>query len=356
MRILITFIILIMTTKSSFAHHSRTYFILDQQIEVKGTITQVKWRNPHVRYVLQSKNAEGVTETWSMDGQTPGGYEQEGWFRESIKVGDEVTFVVYPNSKNAQRSAKKQSGLLNKALLADGTQVPIASEEALAAEAAGEVESEFGGSGSTDFSGNWSYSLILDEIKLLGSEPPKHWPLTAKGRAQAEAFDLDADPIFQCIEAGAPRMINYLYDRKWIRHADRIEIISEATPVEQNRTIWLDGRNMPKDHVPDSIGFSTGTFNDDGSLTVETSGFSAVRWGLESGIDSSNKKTLTERYTLANGSFTGGQRMIFSIVVQDPEYLTKPVTVHGVYDLSDDREYAPFTCDPESASAHLEFN
>jgi hypothetical protein len=63
-----------------------------------------------------------------------------------------------------------------------------------------------------------------------------------------------------------------------------------------------------------------------------------------------------ERYRLTNGSFTGGMRMIFSVTVTDPVYLRRPVTVYGVYDLTDDREYAEFKCDPESASAHLEFN
>jgi Family of unknown function (DUF6152) len=355
MRTLLVSALFILSTSQALAHHSRTYFDLDRQISVKGTITQVKWRNPHVRYVLQSVNEKGVTETWSMDGQTPGGYEQEGWYKTSVKVGDVVTLVVYPNSKNPQRGPDKQSGLLNEAILADGSTLPPKTEEELAAQAE-EPQAEFGRSGSRDFSGNWSYTLILDEIKLLGSQPPQNWPLTEKGQALAASFDIDSDPIFQCVEAGAPRIINYLYDRRWERYEDRIEIISEATPVDQNRTIWLDGRSKPVDFQPSAIGFSTGHIEDDGSLTVRTDGFSAVRWGLETGIDSSEQKTLVERYILANGSYTGGMRMIFSFTVTDPVYLLRPVTVHGVYDLTDTREYAEFKCDPESASAHLEFN
>ncbi len=357
MRIILTFLCIALMASTAVAHHSRTYFQLDRQVEVKGKITKVKWRNPHVRYVVESVNNRGASETWSMDGQTPGNYEQYGWFESSLKIGDVVTFVVYPNSKNGERPANKQSGLLNKVIKSDGTELPKkAEEERASGEESAEPESEFGRSGSKDFSGNWSYTLILDEIKLLGSEPPQNWPLTSKGQKLVEAFDIDSDPIFECIEAGAPRMINYLYDRKWTRYDDRIEIISEATPSEQNRTIWLDGRDKPIAYKENSVGFSTGVFEEDGSLLVTTDGFAAVRWGLETGIDSSTEKTLIERYTLANGSFTGGMRMIFSFTVTDPVYLTEPVKVYGVYDLTDDRKYAEFKCDPESASAHLEFN
>ncbi|MBT6026673.1 MAG: hypothetical protein HOG96_01270 [Porticoccaceae bacterium] len=355
MRILIASALIFLVSASALAHHSRTYFELDHQIEVKGTVMQVKWRNPHVRYVLERVNEQGVTETWSMDGQTPGGYEQEGWFESSLVVGDVVTFRVYPNSKNTQRSPNKQSGLLNAATRSDGSTLPPKSEGELAAGTESPTE-EFGRSGSKDFSGNWSYTLILDEIKLLGSEPPQAWPLTERGQAQVDNFNIDTDPIFECIEAGAPRMINYLYDRKWIRFEDRIEIISEATPSDQNRVIWLDGRARSADFKMSATGFSTGHFDQDGALVVRTDGFSAVRWGLETGIDSSEQKTLVERYRLTNGSFTGGMRMIFSVTVTDPVYLRRPVTVYGVYDLTDDREYAEFKCDPESASAHLEFN
>ena len=361
MRFILATTFVLLVSISAYSHHSRTYFQLDVEARVTGTVTQVKWRNPHVRYVLTRVNKQGQMETWSLDGQTPGGYEREGWNEDSIKVGDHVTFIVNPNNKNNLRPPNKQSGLLDSAIKADGTHVPPKSAEGRAVtEVEVKVEEDptnsFGFSGSTDFSGNWKYYLILDEIKLLGSEAPKHWPLTEKGEAQAYAFDLDDDPNFQCVESGAPRILSYVYDRRWDRYEDRIVISTEATPDDQNRVIWLDGRKIPEDYTPTAIGFSTGRFEEDGSLAVETTGFPSVRWGLESGIDSSEHKRLVERYTLVNGFHTGGTRMIFSVRIEDKEYLTRPVTVHGVYDLAPSREFAKFECDPESASAHLEFN
>lgn len=337
-------------------HHSRTYFDLQSELTIQGRVTQVKWRNPHIRYVLERERPNGVKEVWTLEGQTPGGYEQQDWNRDSIKIGDEVSFLVHPNSKNGERPPAKQSGLLNFAVLADGSRLPAEAENEEKADESQPPEAETVFAGSTDFSGNWEYFLVLDEIKLLGSTPPRDWPLTAKGRSQVDNFDINEDPIFDCQEPGLPRMITYLYDRRWERFADRIEIIPEGMPESQVRTIWLDGRAPPADFTPSPVGFSSGRLLDDGSLVVETSGFPAVRWGLETGLDSSAQKRVVEHYALTNGSYTGSRRMAFTVTVEDPVYLSEPVVIKGVYDLVAPREFAPFTCDPEAARAHLEFN
>ena len=129
MRFILATTFVLLVSISAYSHHSRTYFQLDVEARVTGTVTQVKWRNPHVRYVLTRVNKEGQMETWSLDGQTPGGYEQEGWNEDSIKVGDHVTFIVNPNNKNNLRPPNKQSGLLDSAIKADGTHVPPKSAE-----------------------------------------------------------------------------------------------------------------------------------------------------------------------------------------------------------------------------------
>ena len=65
MRFILATTFVLLVSISAYSHHSRTYFQLDVEARVTGTVTQVKWRNPHVRYVLTRVNKQGQMETWS---------------------------------------------------------------------------------------------------------------------------------------------------------------------------------------------------------------------------------------------------------------------------------------------------
>ena len=358
-------LILLLPLTTVQAHHSRTAFDLDTEISVKGTVMAMRWRNPHVRYVLEVVNEKGVNETWAFDGSAIVDLVKNGWMEDTIKVGDEVTFKVFPNRKNAQRRPEKKSGLYNRVILADGTSLPpVGGAETPAPVTAGEsgdtskektnVFGEYGVTTSKDFSGTWEYYLTLDEILVLGMGLTHPWPLSQKGQENYAAYDSKDDPAFTCQEYGAPQIIFDVYARNWTRHEDRIVVKTEGKETEQ-RVIWLDGRNKPADYRPNPVGFSSGRFDEFGSLIVETTGFPATRWGIDYGLDSSTQKKLTERYTLTNGRKLGGTRMFVEALVEDPVYLARPFSIHGVYNLTDKREFPTANCDPETASAHLEY-
>lgn len=72
-------------------HHSFTAeFVADKTARMKGTITQVWFRNPHVRYLMVVKNEDGEEETWDARGSPVVWLARKGWKKDTIKVGDEV--------------------------------------------------------------------------------------------------------------------------------------------------------------------------------------------------------------------------------------------------------------------------
>ena len=363
---LVPLLLLLLPMASVRAHHSRTAYDLEVEIPVQGMVTNVRWRNPHVRYALEVVNAKGIVESWSFDGSAIVDLEKKGWFKDTVKVGDKITLMVFPNKKNVSRPPEKQSGLYNRVILASGKSIPPIednSQQAKAADENGEggnqrqksnVFGEYGVTTSIDFGGTWEYYLTLDEILVLGQGLTHPWPLSRKGRENYEGYDPKDDPAFTCTEYGAPQIIFDVYARNWTRHHNRIEIRTEGKDTEA-RTIWLDGRGKPEGYQPNPVGFSTGKFDQFGTLIVETSGFPATRWGIDYGLDSSTQKHLTEHYTLTNGRKKGGTRMFVQVLVEDPVYLEKPFSIHGVYNLTDPREFPAANCDPETASAHLEY-
>jgi hypothetical protein len=202
-------------------------------------------------------------------------------------------------------------------------------------------------SGSNDFSGTWRHIVPVRVATIESFRAPTEWPLTPRGRAQAESFDINADPVLDCVPLGVPRLILATYSHRFTRLPDRILIEKERT--RQIRTIYLDGRAAPATFEANELGFSSGRIDPDGTLEVRTEGFSPARWGNSRGLDSSTEKRIDERYRLSDD----GLSMAVEYTITDPVYLTEPVTVTGVYTKSADFEFVDETCDANTARRHL---
>jgi hypothetical protein len=324
------------------AHHSRAPFDLDKKIELDATITEVAWRSPHVYYEATVRNAAGVDETWTFEGHSIPGFLRLGWQRDTIEVGDRVAIVAHPNRAGATTFA-----MLYSVTRADGNtyyayQIPQG-QTVPGLQAAAPVAP------STDFSGTWRHMIPVLEAAIGSFRPPTEWPLTPKGRAQVDAWNLNDDPELDCVPLGVPRLILATYSHRWRREAGNIVIVKERS--NQTRVIHLDGAPRPPDYVPNELGYSVGRFEADGTLVIETDGFAPTRWGNSRGLDSSAVKRVVERYELA----ADGLRMSVSYTIEDPEFLTEPVTVTGEYQKGADYEFVAETCDPATARKHLQF-
>ena len=78
------------------AHHSFTAeFVADKTATLSGTISQVWFRNPHVRYLIVIENEDGEDETWDARGSPVVWLARKGWTQDTIKVGDQVEMYGY---------------------------------------------------------------------------------------------------------------------------------------------------------------------------------------------------------------------------------------------------------------------
>ncbi len=330
------------------AHHSRAAFELDKLVEMKAVITEVRWTNPHVFLSGKVRTAEGRMQDWVFEGHSISGMVRNGWSKETIKAGDQLTLNV-----NKHRNPAKFFALMDNIVLADskklyavGVQPPNANAAAAKFDA------------STDFSGNWRYRFpgtpaqVRQRVLLGAQGPSAEGPYTDKTRAQIKAYRETDNPTYRCLPISLPSLLMTVYEYKWVRHADRIEIIKEQYQ-QADRTIWLNGKSRPANYKPSHLGFSVGRFEADGTLVVETSGFSPQPWGNGSGIDSSAQKKVTERYRLIDG----GLGLELSYSVEDPVHFTKPNTAQGTFMKAANATFAPQPrCDVKAARQHMVFD
>ena len=74
------------------AHHSfAAAFDRSKPVSLKGTVTKVEWMNPHIWVYLDVKDEKGNLSRWQCEGGPPNTLTRNGWTRDALKVGDEVS-------------------------------------------------------------------------------------------------------------------------------------------------------------------------------------------------------------------------------------------------------------------------
>jgi uncharacterized protein DUF6152 len=101
-----------------YAHHGRgATYDMKKRVTLKGTVARVDWRNPHVVIWMDVKDTEGKVVTWGFENAGVSQLAQEGYNRNTLKVGQEITTIVNPAANGAP------TGIVVKVILADGKEI-----------------------------------------------------------------------------------------------------------------------------------------------------------------------------------------------------------------------------------------
>ncbi len=76
------------------AHHSQPGFNPnDKPVELKGTVAEYRWRNPHVLFFFDVKDENGKAVRWVGEFASIASSLARGITKDTFKPGDEVTVV-----------------------------------------------------------------------------------------------------------------------------------------------------------------------------------------------------------------------------------------------------------------------
>ncbi|WP_428096221.1 DUF6152 family protein [Candidatus Rariloculus sp.] len=78
------------------SHHSHAMFASDREVTVTGTVSGVRYANPHVYLRLAVADENGATSTWTVEMSTIGNMSNRGISANSFQEGYEVTITMNP--------------------------------------------------------------------------------------------------------------------------------------------------------------------------------------------------------------------------------------------------------------------
>jgi hypothetical protein len=108
-------IFLFLVSVPVFAHHGAASYDTSKMTTLKGTVTNIQWMNPHATIDIDVNDTTGKSEKYTVESVSPLGLSRNGWTKDSLKPGDQITVtgnlskngthilrlkkIVFPNGK-----------------------------------------------------------------------------------------------------------------------------------------------------------------------------------------------------------------------------------------------------------------
>ncbi len=99
---------LLLQAGAPVAHHSfSSEYDGEKTFKISGVVTKVEWTNPHVRFYVDVKDADGTVTMWNLELASPSALLRNGWSSRTLKAGETVTVEGYPGKAVPARGAAR---------------------------------------------------------------------------------------------------------------------------------------------------------------------------------------------------------------------------------------------------------
>ena len=199
----------------------------------------------------------------------------------------------------------------------------------------------WGGSGGTPTPADYAVDLVQDIRDETIFKP------AAEALFQSRLSDMGRDsPHLYCLSAGPTRGLTGMY--RIIQSPTIVALLFNSEIGDDYRQIFLDGRELHRDPNPTWHGYSVGHWDGD-TLVVETAGFNDRSWLDFVGHPHSESLHVTERFRRIDFG-----HMQLQVTFEDPETMTRPLTVQGAKNYLPDTDMLEGVCENNERDApHL---
>jgi hypothetical protein len=324
-----------------FAHHSDAALDMNSLVTMTGAVTEYSLQNPHAYFSVVTLDDEGHEVEWTVQMASRLTLARLGWTPESLTVGEEVTVELHPARDG------KSYGLMASVKRADGSALANVGSNGPSRNSAATVVAR-----ATSIEGKW----IVDRDSLGDDYPDgldqlmrRDLVLTEQGKAAEAAFRVEDDPLLRCVGRPTPGDIVYtdLYPLQIVINGDDTMTIRSQF-FDEHRTVYMDGRPHPPASERFHEGHSIGHWEGE-TLVVDTTNFADHRSPYQNGVPSGARKHVVQRFQLTDG----GTRLTVEFTLEDPEFITRPMTHRRKLIYAPQADMSPFNCDLESTRRYI---
>jgi len=200
--------------------------------------------------------------------------------------------------------------------------------------------------GKPDVSGVWRGAGPLYRFNIAQNLKPEDIQPWAEQLFLERVRDSRKEsPLARCLPVSIP-FHNFFNLTRIVQTPSMLVILYES-PNSPHRTVFMDGRDLPKDPNPTWLGYSIGKWDGD-TLVITTAGFNDRGWLDSSGHPQTESLRLTER--LHRRDFG---HMDFEMTIDDPKVFTKPFTIKTQRLLAADTDIFEDVCENERDQTHM---
>lgn len=323
-RIIYLTVALLLCPNTADAHHSFAEFDQTVTEEYEGEITEIFWRNPHVRLSIRTEDESGNEVIWRMEAQDLNTLGRIGVARDSLEVGQHVRFAGWPSSRQANYMA------LTHLLMDDNSEIVMRKSmdprwSTTAVAGGGDITNDPKITADNDAKGLFRVWSFLRNTRAGFTTNP---PLTESARLALEAFDpVTDDPVLNCVMPGMPEAITFIgpHPVEFIDQGDQITLRIESDDVV--RVIHMSDQNNADSQSLSPLGYSVGHWENDNTLVVTTT---KVNWpytklnGLVA-VPQTSQSEFVERFTISSDQ----QQLSYTFSISDPTVFTETVTAEN---------------------------
>jgi len=112
--------VLSISAEPLLAHHGRgNTYETDRMHEIHGIVKEVRWRNPHIAFLVDVTGDDGEVTTWTLEHSNVSTLARLGYGRATLRAGMEIDVVMNPGTMD------RPIGLNRGVTLEDGTQIVL---------------------------------------------------------------------------------------------------------------------------------------------------------------------------------------------------------------------------------------
>lgn len=194
--------------------------------------------------------------------------------------------------------------------------------------------------GKPDLSGVWRGAGPLYRFNIAQDLNPEDIHPWAEALFLQRVRDSRKDsPLARCLPVSVP--FHDFFNLVRIVQTPALTVMLYESPNSPHRTVFTDGRDLPKDPNPTWLGYSIGRWDGD-TFVITTAGFNDRAWLDSAGHPQTESLRITERMRRRDFG-----HMDFEITIDDPKVFTKPFTIRTERLLSPDTDLLEDVCENE---------